>query len=163
MNWKGKLIALLLWSIALGALGTGIYIAANERIENLVFTTQFAANIEKASRGKMIVLDARIRSQEGVFQTYYTNRDDNTSGSGLTDQQKEEVQLVVDNAIEWTMIHRGITVYKWSWSREDRQGNMFTYLQGACDAAHLIERNPNPNCNISERWTPLPPKNQRYS
>ena len=161
MNWKGKLVALLLWGIALGALGTGIYITINERIENLIFTAQFATDINKASRGKMIVLDARIH-QEEIFEVFFMNRDINSSASGLSDEQKAEVQETVDDAIEWTMIHREVTVYRWSWSREDRQGDLFTYLQGICNAAHLVEKNPNPDCSISERWTTLPAKNQRY-
>ena len=161
MNWKGKLVALLLWGIALGALGTGIYITINQHIENLVFTAQVAADVDKVTRGKVIVLDARI-NQEGIFEVFYMNKVTNSSGSGMTDEQKTEMKEILDSAIEWTMIHRDVTIFKWSWSREDRQGNLFIYLQQACDAAHLLENNPNPNCTVSERWVTLPARNQRY-
>lgn len=162
MNWKGKLIALVLWGTAIGALGTGIYVAINEQVENRIFTAQFITDIKQVTRGKMIVLDIRIHKDAGILETFYMNRENNTAGTGLTDPEAKDVQKTIDDAIEWAMINRGITVYKWAWAREDRQGELFMYIQAACDARHLLEKNPSPNCSFSDRWMPLPARNQRY-
>ena len=162
MNWKGKLVALLIWSIFFGAIGSAVYTAAHETIENQNFAIRLAADMNKTTRGKMVLLDARIH-KEGVFEVWFTNKDMNTEALGLTDKEAKENKELLDTALEWTVINRDVTIFKWSWARKDRQGNLFVYSQTACVARHILENNPRPECNRAERWTPLPAKNNRFS
>ena len=162
MNWKGKLLALAIWGTAITALGGAIYTLAHEKVENQAFTIKLAEDIKRATWGKMILLDARIHKEEKIFEVWYTNKERNTAALGLTDAESEQTKELMDTAIEWTMINRGVEIFKWSWVRTDRQGKLFIYGQTACDARHLLENHPAPNCSGAERWTPLPKKNNRF-
>lgn len=161
MNWKGKLVALLMWTAFIGALGFTAYTTVYDSIENQTFTAQFATDLNQASRGKMLVLDARIHSR-GVFEVWYTNKNGDTIGTGMTELEAANVNKVQLDAIEWTMINRDVTIFKWSWVRNDRQGNPYISYQAACIATHILENNPRPECSTSESWRPLPAKNNRY-
>lgn len=161
MNWRGYLLSITIIALVLGAIGNSIYIKVYENIENQNFAIRLASDVKRASRGKMLLIDARIH-KEGILEVWYTNAGQDTAGTGMDEVENAAMQEVIDEAIEWAMINRGVTWFKWNWTRQDRQGDMFIFQQVACEAAHLLEKNPRPNCQSSDKWMPLPKKNNRF-
>lgn len=161
MNWKGYLLAAVLWSIGLSLLGRLVFTRVQEIIETNNFEVQTATALVEASNKKMVVLDVRI--QDKTLVIWFGNKDLVASqGMGMTERESEDVDRTFAEAAEWAIINRDVVVVSYRLARTGVSGRVYVTVRFECLARDIAEEANIPDCTPYQRWIEVKARNRRF-